>query len=188
MWEQAEYILKQVATPHFWQHIDHHLAPLTLFDWRLATLRWSKFAKLRQQSVCSHFRGEGETGGGIEKERGVESRAAVCASCDFQPNLHFWDVINFAGCSYSQVFSVCVVWKLFFSPAYLCYLWAIWEIRILQFWRLLCIIYLRKVFLLSSESVLAELNQASQRELSLRNNLDTWHTQWTLMDKWNQSI
>lgn len=78
------------------------------------------------------------------------------------------------GCSYSEVFSVCVVWKLFFSPAYLCYLRAIWEIRILRFWRLLCIMYLRKVFLLSWKSVFAELNQASQRDLTLRSNSDTW--------------
>ncbi len=170
MGEQAEYILKQVATPHFWQHTGHHLIPLTLSDWRLATLRWSKFAKLRQQSVCSHFREEREREREGERKRGGGKQQ--CVSCDFHPNLQFWEVINFSGCSYSKVFSVCVVWKLFFSPAYLCYLWAIWEIKILQFWRLLCIICLRKVFLLSWESMLAELDQVSQWELSLRSNLD----------------
>ena len=79
MRERTECILKQVATPHFWQRIGHHLAPLTLSDWRLATPRWSKFAKLRQQSVCSHFRGAGGRKG-REKREGVESRSSSSSS------------------------------------------------------------------------------------------------------------
>lgn len=43
------------------------------------------------------------------KEEERESRQ--CVSCDLHPNLQFGEVINFAGWSYSKMFSVCVVWK-----------------------------------------------------------------------------
>lgn len=155
MWERAECILKQVATPHFWQRIGHHLVPLTLSDWRLATQRWSKFAKLRQQSVCSHLRGAGGRKWRGKKRGGGKQQQQQRVSCDFHPNLQFWEVINFAGCSYSKVFWVCVVRKLFFSPAYLGCFWAIWEIRIPQCWRPLCFIYSREAFLLSSDGMFA---------------------------------
>ena len=59
--------------------IGHHLVPLTLSDWRLATPRWSKFAKLRQQSVCSHFRGAGGRKW-REKREGVESSRSSSSS------------------------------------------------------------------------------------------------------------
>lgn len=163
MWGRAEYILKQVATPHFWQHIGHHLAPLTLSDWRLATLRRSKLAQLRQQSVCSHFRGEGERrrekAGSVwavistlifslEKSSTLQGGVTVkcfqfvlCGNC-FLPRL------TSATCEQFEKSGLCS-----FQDSY--------------------VLYTREeAFLLSWESALVKLNQASQWD-STKSNLDT---------------
>lgn len=162
MWEQAEYILKQVAAPHFWQHTDRassspDLVRLKAGNPALIKVRLAETAK----RLFTHFRGEGEREGEGEESSSVRAviftlifsseksstlQGVVTVKC-FQFVLWgncFSPRLTSATCEQLEKSKFCS-----FKGSYVLFTWG-------------------RYFLLSWESTLAVLSQTSQRESQLQ--------------------